>query len=282
MRHSTLGWCVAILASVVIFPAQAQERSRQSVDEPSANISSGSQGGGSFSAAPAASSQGTPSGGATSSTSGGSIAGGGFSQSQPASNFPQIPKLGSTSFGSTGTYLRWETYSYYMLNRFMMDPFYFNRFYRNVEPLITPELLRLSTAEPLKASTMMLSSANELQALIAALKAGEPVSRQEIASRTQAIHKLAGKIRKDQSLSFIDQRNKIDILKGRNPEDLGLSAISQLCEIATALHSQLAGMNRQTSTSTISVHTLTQPSIGSLSSGIEKLAKVIEDSAKRI
>lgn len=111
-----------------------------------------------------------------------------------------MPRLGGTSFGSSSTYLRWETYSYHMLNHFMVDPYYFNRFYRNVEPLITPELLKLSTAEPLEASTMMLSSANELQALIAALKAGEPVSRQEIASRTQAIRKLASKIRKDQSL----------------------------------------------------------------------------------
>jgi len=129
---------------------------------------------------------------------------------------------------------------------------------------------------------MMLSSVNELQKLIAALKTGEPVSKKEITSKLQAIRKLAGNIRKDQLLLFIDQRKKIDILKGQDPENLGLSAISQLCEIATELHSQLAGLNRQTTTSTISVYTLTQPSIESLSSGIEKLTKVIEDSAKGI
>ena len=284
MSHSKLVWCVAILAAIAVIPARAQERIHEMIsDASSANIPSGGQAGQSVSSAPAVNSQGTFSGGGNLSTSSGSIGGGaGFSQSQPAWHFPPMPRLDGTSFGSSSAYIKWETYSDYMLNHFMMDPLYFNRFYRNVEPLITPDLLKLSTAEPLRASTMMLSSATELQALIEALKAGELVSKKEIASRTQVIRKLAGKIRKDQSLSFIDQRKRIDILKGRNPEGLGLGAISQLCEIATALHTQLAGMNLQTSTSTISIHTLTQPSIESLSSGVEKLAKVIEDSAKKI
>jgi hypothetical protein len=282
MRRSTLGWCAAILAIIVIVPAQAQERSRQAVqDGPAANTSSRASEGGSTPANSGAGSQGMSSSGTTGSTSG-RTGGGDSAQSQPVSNFPQMPKLSGTSFGSSSTYARWENYSNYLMNRFMMNPYYFNRFYRNVEPLITPELLKISTTEPLKASTTMLSSINELQAMIAALNAGKPVSRKEITAKTQAIRKLAEKIRKDQSLAFIDQRRKIDILKRKPAQSLGLDAISQLCEIAADLHSQLTGLNRQTSTSTISVHTLTQPSIESLSSGIEKLAKAIEDSAKRI
>ncbi len=281
MRYFTAGFYAVTLAAAMAFAAQAQERSREAVaGESPVSSSLASQG---ARAASAPIPQDGPYAGTASTVSNSNIpAGAGASQSQPALNYPQVPNLKGTSFGSINAYVRWEIYSDYMQSHFMMDPFYFRRFYRNVEPLITPEMLRMSTSEPLQSSTLMLASAEELRALIAILKAGGTVSKKDIAARTQAIRKLAGRIRKDQSLLFLDQRKKTDILKGQKPESLGIGAIEQLCAIAADLHSQLAGMNRQTATSTISVHTLTQPSIESLSSGIEKLAKVIEDSARQI
>lgn len=170
----------------------------------------------------------------------------------------------------------------YLQMRYLMNGLYFNRFYNNVEPLVTPQLLRLTTREPLRLSMQMITAVDELEAMLQALQAGKPVNKQEISAKAQEIRELAKHIRQDQALSFIDQRKDKDILKGNNIENLGLEAISQLREMVTDLNTQLKGMYTQSTTSTISVNSLTQPSLESLSKGIERISRVIENSAKKI
>jgi hypothetical protein len=193
-----------------------------------------------------------------------------------------VPKLQGTSFNSVNTYYAWNSFYDYLHFRYMMNALYFTRFYRNVEPLVTPQLLRLTTREPLRLSMQMMTAVDELEAMLEALQAGKQVSKQDISAKAQEIRDLAKKVRQDQALTFIDQRKDKDIFKGDNIENLGLQAISQLREMVTDLNTQLKSLYTQNATSTISVSTLTQPSFESLSKGIEKLSRVIENSAKKI
>lgn len=178
-------------------------------------------------------------------------------------------------------YFAWENFYWYLQTRYMMNSYYFSRFMRNREPLLTPQLLRLSTREPLRLSMQMMTAVDELESMLQALQAGKPVSKQDIAAKAQEIRELARQIRKDQALSFVDQRKEKDIIKGENIENLGFEAISQLREMVTDLNTQLKGMYTQNATSTVSVDALTQPSFDSLSKGIERLSRVIENSAKK-
>lgn len=207
---------------------------------------------------------------------------GGSSSGGRGTAYNPVPKLGGTSFNSVNTYFAWQDYYYYLRTRYLMNSLYFTRFYRNVEPLVTPQLLRLTTREPLRLSMQMMTAVDELEAMLQARLAGKPVSKQDIATKAQEIRELAKKIRQDQALSFIDQRKEKDVLKGNNIEKLGLEAISQLREMVTDLHTQLKSMYTQNTTSTISVNSLTQPSFESLSRGIEKLSRAIENTAKKI
>ncbi len=192
------------------------------------------------------------------------------------------PNLKGTSFTTLTTFYDWQNFYYYLQTRYMMNSLYFTRFYRNVEPLVTPQLLRLTMREPLRLSMQMMTAVDELEALLQARQSGKPVDKQEIAAKAEEIRDLAKHIRSNQALSFVDQRKEKDVLKGDNIEKLGLEAVSQLREMATDLNTQLKAMYTQDTTSTVSVSSLSQPSISSLSKGIEKLSRAIESSAKKI
>jgi hypothetical protein len=169
----------------------------------------------------------------------------------------------------------WQDFYLYLQTRYMLDPFYFNRFFADCEPLVTPYLMKVAMREPLRMSMQMLSLSDELEALVQARQAGKPVSKEEIAAKAQGIRELANKLRHDRSLGFIDQRKDQDLIGN----DGGLDAVYRLHQMVVDLNTQLKAMYRETSTSTVSVDTLTQPSFGSLSKGIEKLSRSIENSA---
>jgi hypothetical protein len=192
------------------------------------------------------------------------------------------PNLQGTSFTTLDSYYDCQNYYWRMRSMYMLNGLYFSRFYRNSEPLITPELMMLTLRAPLSLSAQMVAAVDQLQVMLTDLQAGTQVSKQNIAAKAQEIRDLAKKIRQDQSLAFVDQRLDQSIGKGNQFDNLGLAAIDQLRELATDLHTQLKGMYSQSSTSTISVQNLSQPSFASLSKGIEKLTKVIEASARRL
>lgn len=192
------------------------------------------------------------------------------------------PNLQGTSFTTLDSYYEWQNYYWRMRTMYGLNGLYFSRFYRNTEPLITPELMMLTLRNPLGLSTQMVSAVDQLQAMLTDLQAGKQVSKQDIAAKAQEIRGLAKKIREDQSLAFVDGRLDQSIGKGNQFDNLGLAGIDQLRELATDLHAQLKGMHNQSKTSTVSVQNLSQPSFASLSKGIEKLTKVIEASARRL
>jgi len=200
------------------------------------------------------------------------------SSHSPSASSQFVPSLVGTSFASVNTYYMWQDFYSYLQTRYWLDPFYFNRFFVNSEPLVTPFLMKVAMREPLKMSMEMASLADELEALVQSQQAGQPMDKQGIAAKAQRIRELAKKLRHDQSLGFVDQRKEQDLLKGSN-DTLGSEAVSRLQQMVTDLNTQLKAMYEETSTSTVSVNTLTQPSFGSILKGIERLSKSVENFA---
>jgi hypothetical protein len=179
-------------------------------------------------------------------------------------------------------YFMWQDFMWNLQTRYSLDAMYLRRFYRNSEPLVTPQLMKMTIREPLSLSTQMLAAADELETMVSDFEAGKPVPKQDITAKALEIRELAKKIRKDNTLSFVAQRADKEVLKGGDAETLGLEAVLQLRTMAVDMNTQLKALYSQNSTATVSVQNLSQPSFESLSKGIERLTKVIENSAKRL
>jgi len=179
-------------------------------------------------------------------------------------------------------YFMWQDFMWNLQTRYSLDAMYLRRFYRNSEPLVTPQLMKMTIREPLSLSTQMLAAADELETMVSDFKAGKPIPKQDIAAKALEIRELAKKIRKDNTLSFVAQRGDKEVLKGGDAETMGLEAVRQLRTMAVDMNTQLKALYNQNSTATVSVQNLSQPSFESLSKGIERLTKVIENSAKRL
>lgn len=205
-----------------------------------------------------------------------------FSSAGVVNTAHAVPNLQGTSFYSVTSYYEWQDFLWRLRTRYMLDSMYFRRFYRNQEPLVTPHLLKLALREPLSLSSRMVLAVEDLENMVSDLQAGKPVNKKDLASKANQIREYAKKIRSDDSLAFVDRRTDTDIAKQQNFKNLGLDAITQLRELVNDLHIQLKGMYSQTGTSTVSVHTLSQPSFESMSRGIEKLSKIIESSARKL
>ena len=203
------------------------------------------------------------------------------SASPVASAVSYAPDLRRTSFTSSQSYYDSLSFFYWVHNNFYLDRFYFSRFYRNTEPLITPQLARLTMSQPLTLSNRMLASIDQLEALMRDQQAGKQVSKAEIAAQTQEIRDLAKQIRQDQSIVFFDQRKEKDLLRGTQYAELGPEAIAQMREMALDLNHQIRNLYEQKSTATVSVESLSAPSFSSLSKGIERLSKVVSQPARK-
>jgi len=194
---------------------------------------------------------------------------------------PNMPLLRGTSFYSYGTYLQWQDFLFrlQMSYGFWMDN---SRVLRNSEPLLTPRLASLAVRRPLAASAELIRLVDELSSLLAEARSGNAVDKNAVNATAEQIRKLAKQIRSDQALSFVDQRNDIDLAKAGNFDQLGLDAVERLREVALDLNIQLKTLSEQSETSTVSVDYLSRPSFDSLTKGIDKLTKVIQNSARRL
>lgn len=193
-----------------------------------------------------------------------------------------VPTLQGTSFYSTYQYYYWNDFLYRLRSRYWLDNMYFTRFYRNSEPLLTPRLQKLVVRDPLMLSRQMLASIDELAAMLEARDLGQPVDKDLVIAKTREVREMAKKIRGDELLPYVDQRRNVNVLSGKDVDSLGLSAVENLRQMTLDLNRQLRNLYDDTSTATISVNELNQPSFSSLSKGIEQLCKVIESSAKKI
>ncbi len=198
-----------------------------------------------------------------------------------ASSASYTPDLRRTSFTSSRSYWDSLSYFYWVHNNFYLDRYYFSRFYRNTEPLITPQLARLTMSQPLNLSNRLLASIDQLEGMVQAQQAGKEVSKADLAAKTEEIRDIAKQIRQDQSIVFFDQRKEKDLLRGTQYAELGPEAITQMREMALDLNHQIRNLYEQKSTATVSVQALSAPSFSSLSKGIERLSKVVAQPARK-
>lgn len=207
------------------------------------------------------------------------IGGGGGQYGGGVSSAGFAPKLTGTSFSSNALFLSSQDFYWYLRSQYGFSPYYFRRFYRNVEPLVTPQIAAITLRQPLALSSRMLVAIDELEALVKDRQAGKEVPKELIEEKSGEIRDLAKKIRSDESVSYFEHRKSRNLLKGLDLETS--EAIVQLRSMATDLNTQLKNLFTN-SRPVVSVDTLSQPSFESLSKGIEKLTKSIENSAKRI
>jgi hypothetical protein len=193
-----------------------------------------------------------------------------------------VPSLKGTSFYSYNHYYYWNDFYFQLMSRYFFDRMYFTRFYRNSEPLLTPRLQKLAVRDPLVLSRQMIAAVDELSDMLEKRQSGQPIDRDLILNRIHEIKDLAKRIRGDELLPYVDQRKGVDVLRGKDIDNLGLEALEDLRAIALDLNSQLRNMYDESSTATVSVSHFSQPSFSSLSKGIERLCKVMESSAKRL
>ena len=192
------------------------------------------------------------------------------------------PHIGGTSFNTVGLYYTWLDYYSYLYSYYHFYPFYFDRFYRNNEPLMTPSMLRITLRQPLRESEAMLKSIDALDSLLSDARAGKAVDKQAILAKTQEIRDYAKQIRQDRTLSIADIRKDTVLFKDDNVNALDPETIAKLREMALDLNSQLRNLYSESSSSTVSVDSYKEPSFESEAKGIEKACKAIEHSSKRL
>jgi hypothetical protein len=126
-----------------------------------------------------------------------------------------MPVLRGTSFYSYNTYVQWQDFYFRlrMLYGFNMDS---SRFLRNSEPLLIPKLAGLAALRPLAASAQLMVLVDELSSLLADARSGKTVDKKAIDATAEHIRRLAKQIRSDQTLSYVDQRNDVDMAKTGN------------------------------------------------------------------
>ena len=213
--------------------------------------------------------------GSYSSSSGGRYYGGG-------GGYQYAPNLAGTSWSSYNTWMDYQRYYHYMQSMYFLNYGYFSRFSRNVEPLATPELIKLTYRKPLKLSLQMLDAVQELEEMVQASQSGKQIDKQAAMAKIQEIRELNKQILKDQGLEFLDQRRDKDILKSVQIDKLGPDAIAKLREMVTDLSTQLKNTYNQSTPAVISVQSLSQPSFRSMCKEIDKLTRVLENSTRRL
>ena len=268
MKLSTafIGMCLTFTLMLPLHEAQGKDgvRSGEPVGpdaRPSPHEAAGTGGGGSVATGIA-----TPSVGSTSNT--------GTAGYQP--------DLRGSSFQNSNSYYTWNNYYSYLSTHFDLNPVYFDRFYRNTEPLITPVMLKLTLREPIRLSSEMLDSIDRLQEMLEAGLSGASTDKQSLVEKSRHIRELAKRIRHNQTLSYIDLRENKNLYNNGEHDTFSPEAMQKLRGMATDLDRQLMNMYRQSSTSTISVGSYKEPSLESLTKGIEKICKVIETYSKRL
>jgi hypothetical protein len=273
MRAFVLGVCILTAAFLFVLPLAAQDRA----------VPSGSDAG--RGASPSATSTTNP--GPPSVSSAGDtyvdyspgLGNRGFMTSSSFTGQP-APVLQGTSFYNYSLYNDWNSYYGYLFRYYSMSPTYFTRFVRNREPLMTPEMLRITLRQPLFNSAEMLKMIEDLQLLFADMQAGKAVNKDSIIAKSQMIRELARQIRQDRTLSLIDLRKEQDLFKNDDHVALNAESITKLRDMTLGLIRQLNEMYALSTSSTVSVESYQEPSFTSMTKGIEKVCKAIEKSSK--
>ncbi len=269
---------IAVLLMAAASWGQSRGGGASSSSSPGVSSSSSSSGsrdaGGSSSVSSVAhsSSFGSYGGEYSSSRSGGRYSSGGYG----------YVDLTNTSWSSYNTWLQWQTFMNYMRSMYALNYGYFSRFSRNVEPLATPELIKLAYRKPLRLSLQMLDAVDELQQMLQARQDGKQVDKQAIVAKIGEIKELNKRILKDSGLDFLDQRRDKEVSKGIRIDNLDLATVARFREAVADLSTQLKNTYSQSTPAVVSIQSLSQPSFKSLCKEIDKMTKGLESSARRL
>ena len=315
------GVCVLLAAFLIVSPAAAQGRNAPSGAADAGRGAAGAAAAAAAASAVASGASTSTTSSSSYSYGGNSTWMGdtGFGRSSTSTSSSSIPSinLSGTSFGSKSTYRDWSqyyrtlSYSWDGCTAYMQGwgfvrasnapqsvpiipimladaphcgftTTYFARFERNVEPLMTPEMLKFTLRQPLLTSQYMLQAIDQLEALLEDARAGKPADKGAIATKAREIRDYAKRIRQDPTLELYDIRDENDVLGNDKIEALSPETITKLRELALDIHLQLQNLSSLSSSSTMSVDSYKEPSFESMTKGIEKVCKAIENSSKRL
>jgi hypothetical protein len=159
--------------------------------------------------------------------------------------------------------------------------------YRQGDSPLTQHSLSIALQECAGASAGMLRLSDQLERTVNQYEAGELSQAEfenQVAETTRQIRKLSKKIRKDDYLDYIDQRQKDYAGSFQEATSVrGLRALTQqLRSMAFEIDSGLDAFNREDMTRVVDVRELERPSFDSLAKGIDRLSKTIDRSASRL
>jgi len=273
---------VLAFATAIALPAEAQGHR---TNEGNGNHGSSGAGSASSASSPASHSSASPGYSTTSAGSGNYNFRGtshGFSPDASNQSGYAIPSTQYSSFTSSNIYWNWQQFFSRLQNDYYLNPAYGRRFLVNREPLLTPSLLRIAVRKPLRLSSTLMAKLDGLDAMLLKIQGGERIDKEQITLKIREIRKIARQIADSSDWNLIDQRKDKDILRGRQLGGFSLDDSAQLRKIALDLHTQLQNWYNSSSTNTISAASLAQPSIESLTKGIEKISKAMEKTIKHM
>jgi hypothetical protein len=159
--------------------------------------------------------------------------------------------------------------------------------YAQGDSALTRRSVRLALQECSTAAAALNRLSDQLDLLVVEYENGE-LTRNEFEERveqtTKDIRKLAKKIRKDDFLDYLDQRKNQKVTSFRPADSTaGLRILtSELKRMAQQMDSGISDFYEKDMTRVVEVGQLQQPSFDALSKQIDKLAKTITKSARRL
>jgi hypothetical protein len=159
--------------------------------------------------------------------------------------------------------------------------------YRQGDSPLTQHSMRIALQQCVSASAGMLRLSDQLEGIVNQYENGELSRKQfeeQVGETTKRIRKLSKKIRKDDFLEFIDQRQKKDVAsfpQATSVQELR-SLTKQLRLMAFEIDSGLEAFNTEDMTRVVNVRELERPSFDALTKGVDRLAKTIDKSARRL
>lgn len=159
--------------------------------------------------------------------------------------------------------------------------------YAQGDTFLTPQVVMLALREPSQHTALLLRYSEQLQGLIRSYEAGElDRSTFTASSRDTAkeIRRLAGKIRKDPYLDYLDVNSKAAEPAYESPDSLRTLALmaEELATTAAQIDGNLRSMVNPGENRVVAVDSLQQPSFESLSKRIDRMARLIEKSVTKL
>jgi hypothetical protein len=159
--------------------------------------------------------------------------------------------------------------------------------YRQGDSPLTRHSMRIALQQCVSASAGMLRLSDQLERIVDQYERGELSEKdfeKQVGETTKQIRSLSKKIRKDDFLDYIDQRKnkKVDSFP-QATSVAGLRSLTQQMRLlAFEIDSGLESFNQKDMSRVVNVRELERPSFDALTKGVDRLAKTIDKSARKL